>query len=563
MKNTYPCYFFKQICYVYFSGDKMIIKENSTKQKLSGSYYTPEKLASKMIDLVMTDFYPKHILEPSCGDGVFLRELLSKYSNDRFFSVTGIEINQKEAEKACLYTAKHNHVHIIQDDFFQYYSSNKEISRFDLILGNPPYIRYQYLTDEERSKITDILAEHDMKMNRLSNVWVAFVVSAVHMLMDNGKLAFVLPADLLWVKYAEELRVFLSKTLSKITIISFQELIFPDIEQEIILFIAEKGKEPCKIQLIELNNLGELDLLKIKESDYSVITNPKEKWSRYYITLEENMFLNSILEDKRFQKLSDVAEISVGVTTGYNKFFTVNKETVDAYHLQDIAYPVFCKGIICSGICYTKKDWQYNISQNKTAYILKFPEHEPALLPVSYQEYIMQGEKEQIHTRYKCSLRNPWYSLHSMWVSDGFITRRNYRYVKLLLNDCDAISTDTINRVVFRESVSREGILLLFYNSITFAFTEICGRKYGGGVLEILPGEAREILIPKFNHIPKPVIQKLFVQIDHMLRNGDAIEDILDLTDQEILIKYLNIPESYCEKARFIWKKLQKKRLKE
>lgn len=33
-------------------------------------------------------------------------------------------------------------------------------------------------------------------------------------------------------------------------------------------------------------------------------------------------------------------------------------------------------------------------------------------------------------------------------------------------------------------------------NSISFAFTEICGRNYGGGALELLPKETGNILVP-------------------------------------------------------------------
>ncbi|MHB1955596.1 MAG: hypothetical protein ACYCOU_17820 [Sulfobacillus sp.] len=40
-------------------------------------------------------------------------------------------------------------------------------------------------------------------------------------------------------------------------------------------------------------------------------------------------------------------------------------------------------------------------------------------------------------------------------------------------------------------------VLLSYYNSISFAFAEICERSYGGGVLEILPGEMGNIVLAK------------------------------------------------------------------
>ena len=65
-----------------------------------------------------------------------------------------------------------------------------------------------------------------------------------------------------------------------------------------------------------------------------------------------------------------------------------------------------------------------------------------------------------------------------------------------MLNCCNAVSTDTMHRIKFNDGVEPERILLSYYNSISFAFTELCGRSYGGGVLEILPREVGNILVP-------------------------------------------------------------------
>lgn len=79
-----------------------------------------------------------------------------------------------------------------------------------------------------------------MKSNKLINVWVAFMVSCVQLLSKKGKIAFVIPAEILQVAYAEDLRLYLTNHLSKITLITFKQLVFPNIEQEIIVFIGEK-----------------------------------------------------------------------------------------------------------------------------------------------------------------------------------------------------------------------------------------------------------------------------------------------------------------------------------
>jgi adenine-specific DNA-methyltransferase len=113
----------------------------------------------------------------------------------------------------------------------------------------------------------------------------------------------------------------------------------------------------------------------------------------------------------------------------------------------------------------------------------------------------------------------------------------------------------------FNEGISEENILLSYYNSVSFAFTEICGRSYGGGVLEILPGEMGDILIPVLKTIEPSLRDDLLTQIDLIIRNGDNIEQALDLVDEKLLIGILGIEAEVCKQCRNIWRKLQKRRL--
>ena len=133
----------------------------------------------------------------------------------------------------------------------------KKRTKINLILGNPPYIRYQYLDESQRKLMSDLLVSKGMKANRLVNTWVGFMVACVNLLSNEGKIAFVIPAEILQVAYAEDLRLFLADHLSKITLITFEELVFPDIEQEIVVFVGEKGNEEKGIRIIELNNLDD------------------------------------------------------------------------------------------------------------------------------------------------------------------------------------------------------------------------------------------------------------------------------------------------------------------
>jgi adenine-specific DNA-methyltransferase len=113
----------------------------------------------------------------------------------------------------------------------------------------------------------------------------------------------------------------------------------------------------------------------------------------------------------------------------------------------------------------------------------------------------------------------------------------------------------------FNLGVEPENILLAYYNSISFAFTEICGRSYGGGVLEILPGEMGNILLPKIDSIDSILRSELLKKVDSIIRNNEDVEKALDLVDQEVLVNFLGINPDICNQFRIIWKKMQRRRL--
>ena len=259
----------------------MLLKEDNSEQKLRGAYYTPLKLAEKMVDFFKDDVSIRTILEPSCGDGVFIDALMETLFLKEKSTVTAIEIEKSEVEKLNKKISNVSNVTVLNEDFFEFYHKNKETKKYDLILGNPPYIRYQYLEEKQREEMADILTAHGMKSNKLINTWVGFMVACVHMLNMNGKIAFVIPAEILQVAYAEDLRLFLSNELSKITLITFEELVFPGIEQEVIVFIGEKGNSEKGIKIIELNNLDDLETLNINTNGFQKLNHVHEKWTKY------------------------------------------------------------------------------------------------------------------------------------------------------------------------------------------------------------------------------------------------------------------------------------------
>lgn len=540
----------------------MRLKANSTQQKLRGAYYTPQKLA----EVIVQDFCDgshARILEPSSGDGVFIEALDRVGYLKKDTHLTAVEIDEAPLVKSASQYSMRSNIEFHQADFFEFYKHCKP-GDYDLIIGNPPYIRYQYLKSEQRQMLSDLLLNQGMKSNKLINAWVGFMVACTNLLSDNGQLMFVVPAEILQVVYAEDLRLFLETHYSEITIISFNKLIFDDIEQEVLVFVGRKGTKEGLIRVIQADDIAHLNSLCIEKAKYQPMSRVHEKWTKYFIPATEAKALSRIKENGKLVRFDSLAIINVGITTGNNRFFSLDEDTSKKYELNDFTLPLIGRSSHAAGVYYNLNDWEHNKQLGKRARLLVLEDKQYESLTHVQQSYIDQGETRGENEGYKCSIRNSWYSVPSVWVPDAFFLRRNNLYPKFVLNASGAVSTDTMHRIKFKTGVDPKLMVLAYYNSIGFAFTELCGRSYGGGVLEILPKEVGGMLLPKIeNGMAERVdVDSLVNWVDEVIREGRNIEEALDRIDKEVLQAQLGFTKNDCDTCRRIWKILQSRRLK-
>ena len=68
--------------------------------------------------------------------------------------------------------------------------------------------------------------------------------------------SIVVPAEISASCICGRTKIILANELSKITLLTFEELVFPDIEQEVVVFIGERGATEKGIKIVELNKFG-------------------------------------------------------------------------------------------------------------------------------------------------------------------------------------------------------------------------------------------------------------------------------------------------------------------
>lgn len=530
----------------------MQLIENASAQKLRGAYYTPPAIASFILHWGINGSTDADILEPSCGDGVFLEQMARE--NMLFHHATAVEYEVVEAEKARAIGLHDSDV--INADFHRFCLDTEQ--RFNLVVGNPPFIRYQYYDERQQVLAGEIFKKAGLKRSKLTNAWVTFVVGCSLLLKETGKMGFVIPSELLQVTYAQQLRKYLATSFNKINIISFENLVFEEIQQEVVLLLCERtGTGEHLIEHIEVKDaeaLQQLDPhrlnLPTKQIDFHA-----DKWTYYFLDKDELDFLNKVRVDS-MPKIGTYADVEVGITTGSNGYFTVPQSIVDLFHLQKYARPMVGRSVQVNSLCFTTKDWKTNLNIGARANLLVFPPKVKERGGEGVKAYIESGEQQGINKGYKTSIRDDWYVIPSIKLSQALFLRRNNLYPKFVLNEAKAYTTDTMHRVFINEGVNHKAFVVSYYNSLSFAFAEILGRNFGGGVLELMPSEVEGIYLPY-----REVNANLFERVDQMVREKKTADEILDFTDKELLQKGMGFSEKEIKMARSIWHKLMGRRL--
>ena len=275
----------------------------------------------------------------------------------------------------------------------------------------------------------------------------------------------------------------------------------------------------------------------------------------YFLDKEELEFLGRV-RCENMPKIGKYANVEVGITTGANGYFTVPQSIVDLYQLQEYARPMVGRSVQVNSLCFTTEDWNRNLNIGAKANLLVFPPKVKEEGGDGVKAYIESGEQQKINKGYKTRIRDDWYVIPSIKLSQALFLRRNNLYPKFVLNEAQAYTTDTMHRVFINEGVNHKAFVVSYYNSLSFAFAEILGRNFGGGVLELMPSEVEGIYLPY-----REANAELFDIVDQMVREKKTADEILDFTDKELLQKGMGFSEKETKMARSIWYKLMGRRL--
>ncbi|MCY3866894.1 MAG: N-6 DNA methylase [Chloroflexi bacterium] len=532
--------------------------ENESEQKLRGGYYTPDDLAEFLVRWIAPR-KPETILEPGCGDGVFL-EKIGLHLDDT--TVYGFEIDSSEAPKA-LCRAKSvglTDITVHEIDFLGWAAEEIENDGvgFDAVVGNPPFIRYQYLPSLFQSRAARIFKDLDCKFTKHTNAWVPFVLASFALLRPGGRLAMVVPAEIIHVLHARSLREYIGENARKIILVDPEELWFSNTLQGAVLLLAEKRGD--KYERAEGVGVYSVRGREFVNRDPDVIfdfphpINGKTvegKWTRALLEPRTRSLIDDLTALKSVRRFAEIATVDVGIVTGANKFFLVSDETVQRFGLDKWSHPMFGRSQHCPGIIYDQVQHISNAEKGYPTNFIWFKDRSVENSPAA-KAYILQGEQSNLNKRYKCRVRKPWYAVPSVYSTQIGMLKRAHHVPRLILNELNAYTTDTAYRISVKEGTARQ-LVYNFVNPLTALSAELEGRHYGGGVLELVPSEIEQLLIP----VPTNVKPELSL-LDRLIR-FESTDEVMQRQGRTILSP-LGISISEQNELILGWKRLRDRR---
>ncbi|MBE7364417.1 N-6 DNA methylase [Corynebacterium aurimucosum] len=506
----------------------MKFKSEQGRDKLRGGYYTPQPVA-EFLTRWLIDGGCSTILEPSCGDGAFFRAM--ETLNFQPPLIHGVERDPDEAEKANSAMQAESDFMVYNADFLKFTSS----AEYDGVLGNPPFIRYQFLEEQTQELAKRLYDSHRLPFTKHLNAWAPFVVKSLDMLTPGGRLAMVIPAEIMTVSHASGIRKFLLEQCSRVLLIDTQDLIFDGALQRTILLLAEKqvdgNSNTCKLATVHKSNLDFLTgdpSIEFNYADFRTVPASSEKWMASLLSPDEISAYQRMLSSASVSYFDEIATAQVGIVTGANKFFLVTDEVVNQYDLHAYAYPMFGRSNHIQGVTYSEAVHQNNKKNGYPTNFIFFPATDKKLLGPGASKYVDYGESQNLHTRYKTRIRSPWYAVPSVYRTSLSLLKRSHQAPRLIFNEMQAFTTDTAYRI--STSLDPVSLTVSWFNSLTVLGAELLGRSYGGGVLELIPSEIRKLPIP-FNTFSRAELD----QLDNQFLLGRPTEEILERQDKLVL----------------------------
>lgn len=380
-------------------------------------------------------------------------------------------------------------------DFFAWAEHTGE--RFDAIVGNPPFIRYQRFSGAARERALRLSRRAGARLTALASSWAPFVAVSASLLVPGGRMGFVVPAELGHAHYAVPLLEALCGAFERVHVIALREKIFPDLSEDAWLLLAlGRGGSTAHIEFSPCET-------------FVPFTHPPParrvalaRWRSHGSRLRRFVLPEAVLDyylhlatDNGCARLGDVATVGIGYVSGANDFFHLSPSQARLLGIpHECLRPSVRKGDQLPNGAVTPAVVRRWLAQDLPVLLLDLAGR--AELPEAVRSYLDSPAGLAARATYKCRNRRPWYAVPDVVVPDAFLSYMCGERPHLVRNLAGCVCANSVHAVRFRNGVPLRGVEAAWAHAISDLSKELEGHPLGGGMLKLEPREAARVLLP-------------------------------------------------------------------
>lgn len=526
--------------------------------KALGAFYTDDQIAQFLVWWAVR-LGQDTVMDPSFGGGVFLRavcERLTELGGQPACQVFGVEIDAMAHRRAVEelfndFVVRRQNLRL--SDFFALDST--AMQSVDVVVGNPPFIRYQRFCGDTRRTALRRVAAEGVRLSELSSSWAPFLVHSIAMLKPGGRLAMVVPMEMCHAAYALPVLDHLAKSFAKVTFLTFRDKLFPDLSENTLLLLADgKGAHSAAFLWRDLTNADRLPEMRqrghwrvpgTRRIEAKTLSQGHERLIEHFLPRKTRDLHRELRELAQARRLGDLADVGIGYVTGANDFFHMHPDEARICGIpESFLKPAVRRGRALLGLRFTPDDWRQALETGEAGYLLLIePE---SSLPASLRRYLQNGELQGVSKTFKCRSRSRWFCVPHVYQSDAFLSYMSGAVPRLVANHAGAVATNSLHvlRLHAQSHLTGDALAALWQTSLTRLSVEIDGHPLGGGMLKLEPTEAESVVLA----LPPATngdLTRLAEELDGLVRAGND-EAAQEQADAEILQKGIGLTQADC-----------------
>jgi len=467
-----------------------------------GQFWTPDWIAEAMVSYVLRDA-PESIFDPGVGAGAFFKAAKTIGRELGLnLKLLGMEVDPLALNKARENGLTEEDLRFVKIGDFVL---DPPPGPFPAIVANPPYIRHHRLPQQVKAKLR-AFAERLLgrPLDGRAGLHVYFLLRALQLLAPDGRLAFIMPADVCEGVFADMLWDWISRYYRLEAVVTFDAVAspFPGVDVNPLIFMIRRAAPAEEFLWVRCVKSGTEDLKRWILSGFSNHSTCNLIIYRRKLgeALRVGLSRPPIKEQTNGPCLGDFATVRRGIATGANDFFFLTRKQARALGIPDeLLVPAIGRTRSVPGNVIDEELLAKLEAAGKPT-LLFCPDDRPIdQFPPAVQRYLAMGERLGLPKRPLIASRRPWYKMERRKVPPilfAYLGRRNSRFLRNLAGVVPLTGFLCVYPRV-DDPLFVEKLWAVLSHPATLANLPLVGKSYGSGCIKVEPRALERLPLPE------------------------------------------------------------------